>query len=115
MNITISTNGYNIVSHGDIILYDDNSEMKLDIETDNRFSFSVIFKFIKDKEQGLKKEVDGNNIIFECINFDPLGTGTNLPISIATVGGKEWFLHFWCYVMGESGPRRIEYSILEKE
>ena len=114
MKITISTNEYKVVSYGDIILYNDNSEMKLDVETDDNFKFSIIFKFIKDKEQNLKKHIDGNNIIFECINFAPLGTGTNSPISIATIGGKEWFLHFWCYVIGENGPRRIEYSILEK-
>lgn len=117
MEINILTNGYKVISHGDVILYDTNSEMKLDIKTDSDFRFSVVMKFSKseDGKRDFRMLTEENTIVFECYNFNPRGSGTVDPISIATVNGKEWLIHFWSYIMGDEGPRRVEYTLLEKE
>lgn len=116
MDINILTNGYKVISHGDIILYDADSEMQLDIKTDSDFQFSVVLKFRKNEngKRDFKMSTEGSTIVFECYNFNPMGSGTVNPISIATVNGKEWLIHFWSYIMGDEGPRRVEYTLLEK-
>ena len=117
MEINISTNGYKVISHGDIILYDTDSEMKLDIKKDSGFQFNIVIKFSKseDGKRNFKTSTEGSTIVFECYNFNPMGSGTVDPISIATINGKEWLIHFWSYIMGDEGPRRVEYTLLEKE
>lgn len=116
MQLNISTNGYKILSGGDILSYDVNSEVNFDIIADNGFKFSIVLKFLQEenKEQRLNKNVQNNTIIFECVNFNPLGTGTITPLSLATVDGKEWFFHFCVFSTSDKGPRRIIYNIFEK-
>lgn len=117
MEICISTNGYKVISHGDVLLYDGNSEMKMDVTADNNFKFTILIKFIQSEngKTGLDKKTDQNTLIFECTNFQTMGTGTTSPIPIATIDGKGWFLHFWAYKASDNSPRRVEYTILEKE
>ena len=82
------------------------------------FEFSIILRFFEDKDnkdRDFRKEVNGNKIIYECVNFSSSGAGTCQPLSIATVAGKEWSMHFWASQPIEDGPRKVEYSILEKE
>ena len=116
MQSEIFTDNYKVVVSGTVLLFSGNSDMKINLKTDSNFEFSIILQFINDDKQNksLKKEVMENTIIFKCLNFNSLGTGTTEPISIATVGNKEWFMHLWSNITGDGGPRKIEYSILEK-
>ncbi len=116
MDITISTSGYKIIHTGIAILYEPNSELKITIAPGNKFVFNIILDFIKDDNEGQKldSKVEGNTIFFNCTNFNnPLGTGTQNPLFIATISGKEWYFHFWSYFMG-NGVRKVEYTIFEK-
>lgn len=118
MDFKISTSGYNVVSSGSVILYGADSELRLSVVASKTFSFEIILEFIKndEKEQNLSKAVEENTITFKCINFNnSLGTGTVEPLSIATIGGKKLFLHFWSYLMGDASVRKVEYTFLEKE
>lgn len=117
MNIKASTNEYDILSSQTVILYDFNSELKLDINASSDFSFNVILQFTKDSTNkfAIEKETKEDTLIFKCVNFNNSeGTGTVQPIPIATVSGKEWYLHFWTYSLGNGGTRKIEYTLLEK-
>lgn len=117
MEIKLSTNNHNILTSGIVFTHERSSDINIEVKADNGFSFTVVLKFSENniKERDLKKEIIGNTIVFNCINFDSFGAGTTTPISLATVGGKEWFMHFWAYQMGDMGPRKVEYTILEKE
>ncbi|HJB15536.1 MAG TPA: hypothetical protein IAA05_05770 [Candidatus Blautia excrementipullorum] len=116
MQLDISTNGYKVLSSGEILSYTTDSEVSFDIAAESGFTFSIVLKFLQEanKEQKLNKNIQNNTIIFECVNFSPLGTGTISPLSLATVSGKEWFFHFWVFSTSDKGPRRVVYSILEK-
>lgn len=120
MNFNISTNGYKVVSHGTVILYDVDSELKISVEASEEFSFDVILQFIKTDSGKIevKKEISNETIItFKCLNFENnLGSGTAKPLPIATVAGKDLLLHFWSYLMGKNhSTRKVEYTFLEKE
>lgn len=118
MKIKLSNAGYNIISSGSVILYEAHSELKFSIEASEDFSFEIVFQFINDdkKERSLDKEVRDNTIYFKCVNFEnALGVGTMNPLPIATVAGKEWFLHFWSYTMGDNNVRKVSYTFFEKE
>lgn len=116
MQIDIFTDNYKIVDSGTVLLFNGNSDMKIELVTNSDFKFSIIIQFINDDQQNkaLKKEVMENTIIFKCVNFNSMGTGTTEPISIATVDNKEWLIHLWSDITGNGGPRKVEYSILEK-
>ena len=118
MELCMSTNGYKVITSGSVLLLEKNAELEMHITADNGFNFDIVLKFIEDedkKDRDVIKEVDGKKIIYKCINFSTSGVGTTKPLSIATVDKKEWFLHFWANQPIENGPRRVEYSILEKE
>lgn len=120
MNITLSTGGRRVLSSGTAILNSSDSDLKFEIEH-NEFSFCIILKFInrKGNEQSMEKEVksEDNTLILKCTNFNnALGTGTLKPLPIATVSGKEIFLHFWSYLLGnKESTRKVEYTFLEEE
>ena len=120
MNLNISTSGYNVIRSGNAILYDENADLKFKITVGNGFRFNIILKFINDadKKQDLEKKIsEDNTIIFICTNFNnTLGTGTKRPLPVATIAGKEWFLHLFVYGNDDKdAPKRVEYTILERE
>lgn len=78
------------------------------------FSFNITFKFESDgkKEYDIKSSVIGNNVIITCVNFDnPLGTGTNNPLPLAVFGGKQIYLNFWVFGLGNNSARKISYTL----
>ena len=119
MDFSISTNNHKVISSGMVILNDVDADLKLEVKASNDFTFTVILRFInnEDGEVGLKKDIDGNTVIFKCINFNnTLGTGTVKPLPLATVSGKDVLLNFWSYLLGDkSSARKVEYTFLEKE
>ena len=119
MDVKAINNGYNVIYSDSIILYDDKTDLELNIEANKNFSFDIIFQFYEDgtKKTKIEKEVTGNTLVLKCLNFDSRsGTGTTRPISIATIDQKTWKLHFWLYLLGENDTRtrKIEYTIFEK-
>lgn len=118
MDIKMSNDNYKIVSSGMVIMYKYDSELKFSIKASETFSFDLVLKFVTDenRERTLNKEVSDNKIILECVNFkEQQGVGTIVPLSIATVSGKDVLFHFWSYSMGNRDTRKIEYTFFEKE
>ena len=116
MEITLSSGNYNIIDSGQVFLFDENENFRIDVVANEKFRFSMVFKFIRDdsKEQQIGKEVMENSIVFTCWNFNDMGTGFSKPISIAKIDGKEMFFMFWSYLdgTGEMGKARsIKYTI----
>lgn len=116
MKIKLSTNGYQIINSGLAFLYDNESELTMNIDTEKNFSFTLVLKFktTENKEQSIEKNINENTITLICNNFEnPLGTGTVKPISLATLDNKDLLLHFWSYT--QDAMRKVEYSFLLKE
>lgn len=112
----ISTEKYYIIESNMILLFYKDSDLTLHFKF-NEFSFDVklIFNTNNSIEGGITKNVNGNKIEIICTNFNnPLGTGTIEPIDIATIDGKNLYIHFWSHLyMSEkdSSVRKIEYTV----
>lgn len=120
MQISLSSGNYNIIDSRQIFLFNEKDDLKINVVADNKFQFSMIFKFWSDSsdKQDITKEIIDNNIIFSCINFHDMGTGLSSPVSIAKIDGKEYFLMFWSYLEGEEnkGPvRSVKYTIYSEK
>ncbi|WP_295356443.1 DUF6864 domain-containing function [uncultured Succiniclasticum sp.] len=105
---------YDIVDSGTAFNYLNDDSVKLDIELNGEFAFSIEFLFPKgDKgKSDLKVDYDSTKklIKFACFGFDnSLGTGTKQPIEIGIFNGKKLFIHFWIYSLGESQVKKLEY------
>lgn len=120
MKFEVKTDGYKVIRSERVILYEYESDCEINVDTENGFKFTIVLKFINDgndkKEISVNKEVNGNTMTFRCANFDNvLGSGTIKPLPIATLNGKEVFMHFWSYSIGDSKTRVLDYTFLEKE
>ena len=119
MQISLSSGGYDIVSSGQVFLFGEEKDLKLDIHAENDFDFSVVFNFSKDTsdEHRIDVEIVEKTIYLSCINFQDNGTGITIPASIATIDGKELYLLCWSYLEGkdEKKARNVKYTLfLEK-
>lgn len=105
MKINIYTSNYEVIDHGTVFLFDENSDLTFDIDTGKEFSFQLTIKFINDDngKQIINRTINLENkvITMECLNFLSSGTGTSKPIEIATVKGKKIYLSFWMYLEGD--------------
>lgn len=120
MQITLSSGDYNIIDSGQVFLFDENEDFRIDVDAKNDFMFSIIFKFKTDatKHQQVDKIVMENSIVFTCLNFNDMGTGFTKPLSIAKIDGKEIFLMFWSYLEGIEGigkTRSVKYTIFQEK
>ena len=120
MQITLSSGNYNIIDSGQIFLFDENEDFRIDVDTKNNFLFSMIFKFKRDNtnKQQIDKILTENTITFICLNFNDRGTGFSKPMSIAQIDGKEVFLMLWSYLEGaeEIGKTRsVKYTIFQEK
>ena len=117
MKFEITTNGYKVINSGIFMLYDGEADATFNVDAENGFKFRVILKFTKNKEDtyALSKDVSDDTIIFTCANFtSSLGTGTIEPLSVATIGGKEMYMHFWSSLKADN-VREVIYTFLQKE
>ena len=120
MEIIMSSGNYKIIDSGQVFLFGLDDELRMDVDTNKGFVFSMIFKFINDdtKEMRVDKKIEENTISFTCVNFEGLGTGFSSPMSIAKIEGKELLLMLWSYLDGDSERGRVrdvKYTIfLEK-
>ena len=116
MEITMSSGNYKIVDSGQVFLFREDDELRMDVDTKKDFAFTIIFKFIKDdtKEMKINTKIVENSMILTCLNFKDTGTGFSMPVSIAKIEGKEVFLMFWSYLEGDNESvrvRSIKYTI----
>lgn len=120
MQINLSSGDYNIISSSQVFLFGEDEHFKLDVVADDGFEFSLILKFVKDgsEEWHVTRDVEGNTITFNCLNFHDRGTGSINPLKLAKVGGKQWFLMFWSNLEGESEKgqaRSVRYTIYSEK
>lgn len=119
MTIEKITSNYKILDSGTAITYDKESSIQFRLTFDPAFSFTVELQFENDStgERSLKQSAnrETNTINFTCINFDnSLGTGTTVPIELATYQGKKIYIHFWIYALGENSIRKADYAFYQE-
>lgn len=114
MEIT-KTSGNNIIlDSGSVLAFSATSDIQFGVKMSESFSFNLVFMFESDgkKNYDIKSSVHGNNITITCINFNnPLGTGTNTPLPLAVFGGKQVYLNFWVYGLGNNVARKLSYTL----
>ena len=105
--------GLRILDSGSAITFQADSDMKFALQPAADFSFNVILRFAStpDGEAQTLQEIEGNNIIFNCLNYDnAIGTGMLDPLELAQYGGKKIFLNFWVNTHGEGAIREVAYT-----
>lgn len=105
--------GLRILDSGSAITFQGDSDMKFTLQPAADFSFNVILRFAStpDGEAQTLQEIEGNNIIFNCLNYDnAIGTGMLEPLELAQYGGKSIFLNFWVNTHGEGAMREVVYT-----
>ena len=72
MQISISSGNYNIVDSGQVFLFGESHDLKIEVDTNKDFAFSMVFDFWNDGTEEIKIEnkVVGQEIVFDCYNFD---------------------------------------------
>lgn len=117
MKVTLHSSDYDIVNHGTVFLFEENSDLTFDIDTENGFKFKLILKFVEqdNSEQVINRVIQNNVIIMECVNFLSSGTGTSTPIEIAKSQNKKIYIMFWTYlegdVLGQRKSRSVKYTL----
>lgn len=115
MQISLSSGEYKIIDSRQVYLFDQDADFRMDIQTDNGFEFSLLFKFELDnrKKQEMQCITEGNAIHIICRNFADEGCGTAEPLRIARVEDKQWYIIFWSYREGDRKIRSVRYTIFE--
>lgn len=117
MKIKLHSSNYDIIDHGTVILYQEDSDLTFDIDTENGFKFQLVLKFINDDKsiQCVNRLLSNNIVTLECINFMSSGTGTVVPVEVATVQYKKIYIAFWMYiegdVVGKKKTRSVKYTL----
>lgn len=113
MIIEKTSSDHVILDSGSAITFNSTSELSFQVTMDASFSFLLVLKFedTDENQHRLEQNVSENTITLTCINFNnPLGTGTTVPIELATFNGKKMFIHFWVYALGDKSLKKVVYS-----
>ena len=114
MQISLSSGKYKIINSGQTFLFADSNELKIEVDADNSFKFSICLKFENDDmhEQKINSVIREDEIILTCVNFKNSGTGLYKPVHIATIDGKALWFVFWSYLEGslEGKVRSVKYT-----
>lgn len=118
MKVSLQSLNYDIIDHGIVFLFDENSDLTFNIDAENGFNFKLILKFVNNivsSKQVINRSVINNEIILECVNFSSSGTGTSIPLEIAKISGKRVYLIFWVYlegdVIGQKKSKSVKYTL----
>ena len=117
MQVSLSSDNYNIISNGITFLFGKDKDLKIEVIADNGFQFTIIMEFKADSsgESRIDTKFFENEMKLLCFNFEDSGTGTKWPVKIGMIDGKGLYLIFWSYIQGENAARSVQYSIfLEK-
>lgn len=77
MLVSLSSGNYDIVASGQAFLFSKDKDLRIDIQADNGFAFSLILNFIENEsvEQDLQLKTNDREIVLTCINFANTGAG----------------------------------------
>lgn len=106
MEVKITTAGYEVINSGVVTAFN-NEPICIQLPNESGTPFKLTFCFLKDqsiKNHRIKAEAPNNNeVIVKLTNFNnPLGTGTARPVNFASFDGKQLYVSFYVYVVGES-------------
>ncbi len=118
MKIKMQTQGYEILEAKTVLLLDEGADFTLEfIEGVIHFKVALFFENDESGKTLIFPLIQENTLKLRCTNFSDLGSGTTVPIEIATIKGKKLYIHFWSYLEGQiSGKKRvrkIEYTLLK--
>lgn len=108
-----STGNFEILESGNVITYEEKSDLSFDIEMNKDFKFSLLIKFSTDEKKNHKITAHTLNstITLVCTNFDnAFGTGLTKPVELATFNNKKVFFMFWVRRLAGNGPKEISYT-----
>ena len=117
MQVKLSSQNREIISYGTVFLFDENSDLTLNITGDNYFELILTISFVEDisQKQRIETNIFENHLKIICINFMAMGTGLTTPLEIAVIDGKKICLMFWAYLEGsgdkKSKVRKVEYTL----
>lgn len=117
MQVRLSSQKREIISHGTVFLFDENGDLTLDIGVENSFKLILTINFAEDisHKQRIETNLSENHLTIECINFAAEGTGLTTPLEIARIDGKKLYFMFWAYLEGskekKSKARKVEYTL----
>ena len=85
MQIKLSSQNREIISCGNVFLFDENGDLILNIDAGNSFELVLTIIFTEDISQKRKIETNlsENHLKITCINFVSQGTGLTAPLEIA--------------------------------
>ena len=116
-NVIISSGKYDVIETGNAILFDENSDIVVNIKAAFNFEFNIVFSFEENGgERSIAKDVDskGNFIRIRCTNFG-VGAGTVEAIELAHVKSKSIYLHFWVEkIAANNYIRSFQYTVYKE-
>lgn len=117
MQVKLSSQNKDVISHGTVFLYDRNSDLTINFGDKNSFELILTINFKEDfsETQKMKTNQFENHLEITCINFTASGTGLSSPLKIAVLNGKKIYLMFWAYLEGNDGNkkkvRKVDYTL----
>lgn len=117
MQVKLSSQNREIISHGTVFLFDENGDLTLNIDAGNSFELVLTINFTEDisQERRIETNLSDNHLKITCINFVSLGTGLTAPLEIAIIDGKKIYFMFWAYLEGnaenKTKARKVDYTL----
>lgn len=115
MQISFSSDNYDIVAHGQTYLFGKDKDLTMDIEAADDFAFSIVLRFSEDSsgERKIERKITENRLELLCVNFKKNGTGLISPVKVAEIESKGLYLLFWSYLEGKKDQevRSVRYTI----
>ena len=114
MEIGLKSKQYDIISQGEVFLFEKNADLTIKVNSGTDFSFFVILQFQQNEseEVAVEHSVDGNVITINCSNFQKNGTGLLTPLEIAVVENRKLYIMFWAFLYGDAETvRGVKYTI----
>lgn len=117
MQVKLSSQNREIISHGTVFLFGENGDLTLNIDSGDSFKLVLTINFAEDISQKRRIEtiLSENHLKITCINFVSQGTGLTAPLEIAIIDGKKIYIMFWAYLEGngenKTKARKVEYTL----
>ena len=116
MQISLSSGNYDIVASGQAFLFSKDKDLRIDIQADNGFAFSLVLNFIENEsvEQDLQLKTTDKEIVLTCINFANTGAGVKEPVKVATINGRNMYFIFRAYLEW-TVSRSVKYTLFSEK
>ncbi len=110
----VTSGNAKVVASGTAISFN-GAPIEIEIGADSPLAIRLIFE---ESQSGLNSpEIrahapDQNTLELTLRNFDnPIGTGTTKPLRVATISGREAYLHFRVFALPGSSDKTVHFSI----